>query len=674
QAIELLKRAIKANQKHAGAYANLGTAQLGLGLLQEALVNYDRALSIAPRDPEALFNRGNALKGLKRFSDALNSYDRALVIVPNHLGTLVNRGNVLQELGRDQDALISYQAALSIQPHSVPALIGYSHTQHKLGNLSAALQAAVAALTIEESVNTNSTFFTAIKGLTIQENDSGDIAALTMRAMSEPWGDPNDLLETIVGFIKQSPPIKRCIERSVKSWPHKLTLEALFADELLEVATNKHLLCLLENAAACDIEIEKFLTLVRFALLQHVSMSTSQGSENPKLLDFCCALAKQCFLNEYVFFHDEGELESALALKHKLETALAEETSPPYLWLATYATYFPLHTLIGIDKLRKMALPKVINELLQQQVEEPLQELAYADSIKCLTSISDDVSRLVKQQYEENPYPRWMKHAAQGVKTTLHAYLPNTFPHAEIKFSQKDKVDYLIAGCGTGRQAIDVAQSFHTSRLVAVDLSLKSLCYALRKTAEFSISHIEYAQADIMELGQTGWKFDAIESVGVLHHMADPVAGWRVLASMLRAGGFMKLGFYSEIARRNLSMYQNANAEDIRKLRHELMSQADQKHAADIFAMRDFYGTSECRDLLFHVQEHRFNLMQIKEILAELGLKMLGFQLPTQVMRQYEARFPEDRTRNNLDCWHVFEQENPYTFISMYQFWVQKIT
>ena len=26
----------------------------------------------------------------------------------------------------------------------------------------------------------------------------------------------------------------------------------------------------------------------------------------------------------------------------------------------------------------------------------------------------------------------------------------------------------------------------------------------------------------------------------------------------------------------------------------------------------------------------------------------------------------------DLDCWHVFEQDNPRTFESMYLFWVQK--
>src|SRR6202041_2397212 len=82
--------------------------------------------------------------------------------------------------------------------------------------------------------------------------------------------------------------------------------------------------------------------------------------------------------------------------------------------------------------------------------------------------------------------------------------------------------------------------------------SLSSISYAKRKTQEQGISNIEYAQADILELGGIARTFDIIESVGVLHHLADPFTGWRTLLSRLRPGGFMWLGFYSELARRHV--------------------------------------------------------------------------------------------------------------------------
>jgi hypothetical protein len=84
----------------------------------------------------------------------------------------------------------------------------------------------------------------------------------------------------------------------------------------------------------------------------------------------------------------------------------------------------------------------------------------------------------------------------------------------------------------------------------------------------------------------------------------------------------------------------------------------------------DFFSTSECRDLLFHVQEHQLTIPQIKAFLADTNLAFLGFANPPA--QAYRARFPDDPAMTNLDHWHTFETENPLTFVNMYQFWVQK--
>ena len=95
----------------------------------------------------------------------------------------------------------------------------------------------------------------------------------------------------------------------------------------------------------------------------------------------------------------------------------------------------------------------------------------------------------------------------------------------------------LVAGCGTGSHAIIAAHRFRGARVLAVDLSLSSLTYAKRKTRELGVTNIDYAQADILRLGGIARSFDVIESVGVLHHLDDPFAGWRILLSLLRPGG-----------------------------------------------------------------------------------------------------------------------------------------
>ena len=87
----------------------------------------------------------------------------------------------------------------------------------------------------------------------------------------------------------------------------------------------------------------------------------------------------------------------------------------------------------------------------------------------------------------------------------------------------------------------------------------------------------------------------------------------------------------------------------------------------------DFYSLSGCRDLLFHVEEHRLNLPEIAAFIEGEGLAFLGFDAETaRCSRRYAARFPQDRAKTDLGCWHQFETENPDTFAAMYQFWVQK--
>ena len=138
--------------------------------------------------------------------------------------------------------------------------------------------------------------------------------------------------------------------------------------------------------------------------------------------------------------------------------------------------------------------------------------------------------------------------------------------------------EVLIAGCGTGSHSILAAQRFRGARVLAIDLSLSSISYAKRKTQELGITNIEYAQADILKLGDIARTFDIIESGGVLHHLADPFLGWRILLSRLRPGGFMRLGFYSELARRHVVKAREfiaargyaSTPDDIRRFRQDL--------------------------------------------------------------------------------------------------------
>jgi SAM-dependent methyltransferase len=194
------------------------------------------------------------------------------------------------------------------------------------------------------------------------------------------------------------------------------------------------------------------------------------------------------------------------------------------------------------------------------------------------------------------------------------------------------------------------------------------------------VRNIEYAQADILELGALARRFDVIEAVGVLHHMTDPWNAWRVLLGLLRPGGCMRIGLYSAAARRDVERTTafiaergyGRSADEISRCRQELMDFADGTAQKNVTASPDFFSTSECRDYLFHVQQQTTTIPRIAAFLEESALEFLGFELDARVLRQYAARFPQDRAKTNLECWHTYESENPDVFAGMYVFMVQK--
>ena len=84
----------------------------------------------------------------------------------------------------------------------------------------------------------------------------------------------------------------------------------------------------------------------------------------------------------------------------------------------------------------------------------------------------------------------------------------------------------------------------------------------------------------------------------------------------------------------------------------------------------DFYSTSECRDLCFHYQEHRFTIKQLKNILTSNNLKFLGFFLSPEFKALYKSYFPQDQKQINLENWEEFEIKHPRAFASTPGFWV----
>ncbi|MBR0893339.1 methyltransferase domain-containing protein [Bradyrhizobium tropiciagri] len=471
-----------------------------------------------------------------------------------------------------------------------------------------------------------------------------------------------------VGFILQSPTVTRYVERIAGKWPLPIATAELFGSEgIAPLANDLFLRCAMEATTLASMQLEMLLGHARAELLR---LANNEDDVEDDIVAFACALARQCFIDEYVYGQTEADSERAGALRDRLLRDLASGAAIAPLTLAVVATYLPLHSLPAADALLRRDWPAAISGLLRVQLREPREEINERSAIATLTPIQNDVSVEVMRQYEENPYPRW-------TVNPLTAFAADRARGRTVATAeQQAERDILIAGCGTGSHAIQIAQVYPNARLLAVDISMTSLAYARRKTRELGLRNIEYAQADILELGAIDRTFDSIESVGVLHHLAEPFAGWRVLVSLLRPGGTMRIGLYSELARRVIvearariaARGYRATADDIRRCRQEIFREAEQWRP--LIGAKDFYSMSGCRDLLFNVMEHRLTIPEIAAFLSDHGLTFQGFEPfdDPAVLDQFRKQFEGAAGETSLDQWHRFEVDHPETFWNMYVF------
>ncbi len=617
QAAQLLADAARKWPEQALPIALQGTAQRLLGRASDALDCYESALTLDPEQPHALVGQAVLLWQRGNSSTAVDRLRRMVEQTPDNLDAQMTLGDLLFDRGDYIEAVRHLGRLLDRHPHLLPS-------RQALARCLARKPMAVLALEDDRHVR---------------------------ESYSCPDIEVENLAQASVVILLRSPELQPLW--NLKTGPE--ACEALRSGELEKVVSHIFLQTAIGSGILSDLTLERGLTFLRWATLE--SLEQGGVAANSSLSATAEALAQCCWLNEFSFFvsGEESEILERLRARDDREALLAQ------------AMYGPLARPVeGLDSLVAWSL------------SEPAEERLLAAEIPRLTPISHSVSAAVGQQYEENPYPRW-RGLTRSAPMKLGHGLQSFFPHWTAP-SALDHPRLLVAGCGTGRDLVTLASTWQTSGVVGVDLSLSSLAYARRMSLRYGMDDIELYQADLLALGDWEERFDVISCTGVLHHMEDPLAGWRVLSGLLRPGGIMKVALYSERARNAFVAAQDwvrqegipPTTEGIRDARRQLAELPQDHPAWGATTVCDFYYSSGCRDLIFHVQEHRFSIARIAEILPQLDLNFLGFETNGETRQRYDALFPHDGSRVDLLCWEKFEEIYPATFLTMYQFWCQK--
>ena len=605
-----------------------------------------------------------ALIRLNKRSAALPLLREAIAVAPRDAVAYGKLARALGALGQVEEALQACHAGLANAPEQ-PELSGIA------AGLLLALQRPAEAVpylyvALERAPQIEEHWVHLYRLLLIGFLPSERARPWLIRALEHPLIRPALIAPSIAKTLSLNPLIA---ELSTLAASDALPRGPALAECLAWLGADALLLALMAVSPVPSPMLERLFTGLREALLDEVD----RLELTPEALVFCVALANQAFLTDYAWYVRDTEQLRAEAL-----ASASMDAGASSLRIVVVACYRPLHTLAEARQIARQTWPDTLRPLIRMQLHEPFEERALRAQIPELAPITEAVSRQVRAQYEENPYPRWVRaeRTAQPLSLpSLIASLGGTPVHDDASFATPD---VLIAGCGTGQQIAVAASRYRNAKILAIDLSYPSLAYAARRMQELGINNVELLRADILELGAIDRRFHVIESSGVLHHMRDPMAGWRILVGLLRPRGLMNIGLYSELGRRTVVAVQTHIRErgyaptpaDIRRCRREVLEVAEDHPFASLWRGVDLYGLGTCRDLLFHVQEHRFTLPQISTALDTLGMRFLRFELPDT--SDYRHRFQNDREMNALENWHVFEQEYPDTFSAMYQFWAQK--
>ncbi len=676
---------IKTNPRHADALHLLGVTASQLGQPEEAVTLISSAINVNPAAAHYHANLGLALQKLSRFTEGAACFKEALRLKPGVAENHFKLGNLFNDMQAIDEAVYHYKAAIACDKSHVAAY-------NNLGTVFLKQdKPAEAALFFRQAIHLSpksdelfENLVQALRYVTFNRVDDG-IRDDLIACFNHDGLDYQDLAWATISILDLSHDFNGLLALLDKGMGEAdVEITPLLLPEVRNFMKDPLLITLLRKALVPNPVCERLLVNLRNLLL--TSFVDHEIIDDLIQVSFLHALAFQTFLNEHVYYVSEAETRAVERLADKLRKDLKKSGLPNSLLLTLIGCYLPLHSLDCSDQLLRAAQEcsdSNFNDLITLHLRHVQQEKELRDLIPTLGTFDNQISQAVRQQYEESPYPRWLTMKTNKTKP-FATVVTNLFPHLSAACFRDTRAPHiLVAGCGTGRHAIRTAIRFAQSNITAVDISLSSLAYAMRKARERGVSNIDFKHVDILNLPCLDMMFDHIECIGVLHHMEDPLQGWRVLTDLLREKGFMKIGLYSKLARKDITKtrslilnktYRSGTADEIRTYRREVFFMPDTSPCKKtLCCSNDFYTMSTTRNLIFHVQEHLFTIPQIADILELLNLEFIGFESTNAVLvKQYRDQFPDDQEGKKLSNWHLLESEHPSIFSNMYQFWVQK--
>ena len=647
----------------------LGKANKENGNLDKAIHFFNLSLRINPNYIIALNNLGNIYNYIGKFDEAICLFLRAINNSPNNNVLYSNLGN--SYLGKEnfKYAVEYYNKALNLDHTNFDAHFNIANSYFKINNNIMAMKHIIIALNLNPNLKDIWKLFGYICSHTVFEKFDQNIADKINLLLDQNTNYNLTISKSLFEKLKKHIQVNEFLSLKKENYNVKNVIDICFC------LNKTYLPKLLSNLIITDID---FFNLCQ-NLREFILLNCNKFKGNKNVLNITQSIAKQCHMNEYIFNITDKEKVILNKLKNfsKAEINSGRFVSELELYILSSYEYLDyLHNYV--EDLDKIYSSKIISQIIKNLLKEKEIQSQF-----CSNKILDNtVSQAVSSMYEENPYPRWEVASINQDNFTMRqfAYYKKLISN---DFDGTGKiVKILVAGCGTGQQIVSLSGIFKNSLIDAIDISAASLAYAKRKIEELKLNNINFSKTDILDLQNFNTKYDYIECSGVLHHMGNPEKGFEILVNSLNPNGIIKVGLYSSIARSTINkareFIKNKNIkfsiENLRDFRTNVIEKKPTYEEFDeLLNYTDFYSTSNCRDLLFHIQEKQYNLEDIKNLIDKFNMKFAGFDFINQYTQQYfKNSFPQQDSEYNLNNWEKYEQENINTFLGMYNFFLIK--
>ncbi|HEY9620794.1 MAG TPA: class I SAM-dependent methyltransferase [Crinalium sp.] len=159
----------------------------------------------------------------------------------------------------------------------------------------------------------------------------------------------------------------------------------------------------------------------------------------------------------------------------------------------------------------------------------------------------------IRQQYDQAPYPRVpLETSPKRNYELLYKYSLVTpyYLRYQTVIDPKGKL-ILDAGCGTGFNALILAEANPGAQIVGVDISDASIQLADQRLKFHGFETAEFHVLSIEDLSQLDRQFDYINCDETLYLLPDPIAGLEAMKAVLKPDGIIRFNLHSALQRRH---------------------------------------------------------------------------------------------------------------------------